>query len=81
MFIREQLIRSLYDLQPKFYDEELLDIYINSPKTCRWQTGLLPRATTPAQSCLTASTATCSPFTATSRCSASTQVAKTESRS
>lgn len=37
MFIREQLIRSLYDLQPKFYDEELLDIYINSPKTCRWQ--------------------------------------------
>lgn len=37
MFIREQMISSLYDLHPRFYDDGLLDVYINSPKTCRWQ--------------------------------------------
>lgn len=38
MFIREQLIGSIYDLQPAFNnDGEMLDIYVNSPRTCRWQ--------------------------------------------
>lgn len=38
MFIREQMINSIYDLKRGLSgDEELLDIYINSPRTCRWQ--------------------------------------------
>jgi hypothetical protein len=38
MFIREQMIRSIYDLKPEFHsDSEMLDIYVNSPATCRWQ--------------------------------------------
>lgn len=38
MFIREQLISNIYDLKRGFSgDDELLDIYINSPRTCRWQ--------------------------------------------
>lgn len=37
MFIREQLIRSVYDLKPSYECNEMLDIYINSPKSCRWQ--------------------------------------------
>lgn len=38
MFIREQLIRSIYDLKQDFRDDrEMLCIYVNSPRTCRWQ--------------------------------------------
>ena len=38
MFIREQLFRSIYELKPDYgADIEMLDIYINSPVTCRWQ--------------------------------------------
>lgn len=38
MFIREQMINSIYDLKRGFSgDVELLDIYINSPRSCRWQ--------------------------------------------
>ena len=37
MFIREQLIRSIYDMKHGFDDPELLCVYINSPRTCRWQ--------------------------------------------
>lgn len=38
MFIREQLIRSIYELKREYSaDTEMLDIYVNSPVTCRWQ--------------------------------------------
>lgn len=37
LFIREQMIDTIYDLKPEFHDDrELLDVYIWSPTSCRW---------------------------------------------
>lgn len=37
MFIREQMIRDIYGLQPPLREEdEFLDIHVWSPVSCRW---------------------------------------------
>jgi hypothetical protein len=37
MFIREQMISSIYDLREEYHsDPEMLDVYIWSPVSCRW---------------------------------------------